>query len=107
MRQLPTPPLATGPGALPKVADPEGRTLNITVHAIDRAGRITQLNQPIATDLSAAAAPDTSISSGPANPSAANSAEFVFTGSATAVVFEANWTTGSTPPAPAQRATTT
>jgi hypothetical protein len=73
--------------ALP-VEDPEGRTLNITVRAIDRAGRITTISQQIATDLSAVDAPDTSISSGPANPSAVNSAQFVFAGSATAVAFD-------------------
>ena len=73
--------------ALP-VLDPEGRSLNITVRAIDRAGRITTLTQPIATDLSAADAPDTSISSGPADPSNVNTAQFVFSGSTTAVVFE-------------------
>lgn len=73
--------------ALP-VLDPEGRSLNITVRAIDRAGRITTLTQPVATDLSAADAPDTSISSGPANPSNVNTAHFVFSGSTTAVVFE-------------------
>ena len=79
--------------ALP-VADPEGRTLNITVRAIDRAGRITQLNQAIATDLSAADAPDTTISSGPANPSNVNTAQFVFTGSATAAAFECSLDNG-------------
>ncbi|MEZ4862420.1 MAG: LamG-like jellyroll fold domain-containing protein [Caldilineaceae bacterium] len=79
--------------ALP-VADPEGRTLNITVRAIDRAGRITQLNQNIATDLSAADAPDTGISSGPANPSNVNTAQFVFTGSATAAAFECSLDNG-------------
>jgi hypothetical protein len=73
--------------ALP-VADPEGRTLSVIVRAIDRAGRISEVTQAIATDLSATDAPDTTISSGPANPSAANNAEFVFTGSATAAVFE-------------------
>jgi hypothetical protein len=70
------------------VQDPEGRTLNLTVRAIDRAGRITELTQPIATDLSAPDAPDTTISSGPTNPSAVNTAQFVFSGSATAAVFE-------------------
>jgi hypothetical protein len=79
--------------ALP-VADPEGRTLNITVRAIDRAGRITQLNQALATDLSAADAPDTTISSGPTNPSATNSAQFVFSGSATTAAFECSLDNG-------------
>ncbi|MFN8440638.1 MAG: LamG-like jellyroll fold domain-containing protein [Caldilineaceae bacterium] len=79
--------------ALP-VADPEGRTLNITVRAIDRAGRITQQSAPITTQLSAADAPDTTISSGPANPSAVNTAQFVFIGSATAAAFECSLDNG-------------
>jgi hypothetical protein len=70
------------------VQDPEGRTLNIVVRAIDRAGRITQITQSIATNLSAADAADTTIASGPANPSALTSASFVFSGSASAVTFE-------------------
>jgi hypothetical protein len=69
--------------ALP-VEDPEGRTLNITVRAIDRAGRITTISQQIATDLSAVDAPDTRIIAGPANPSAVNSASFVFTSTVSA-----------------------
>ena len=69
--------------ALP-VTDPEGRTLNITVRAIDRAGRITQVNQAIATQLSAADAPDTRIIAGPTNPSTTNSASFVFTSTVSA-----------------------
>jgi len=73
--------------ALP-VPDPEGRTLNITVRAIDRAGRISETTQNISTDLSAADAPDTSISSGPANPSSDNFATFAFAGSASAVAFD-------------------
>ncbi|MFN8440654.1 MAG: LamG-like jellyroll fold domain-containing protein [Caldilineaceae bacterium] len=73
--------------ALP-VIDPEGRTLNITVRAIDRAGRITQLNQTIGTQLSAPDAPNTAISSGPSNPSTVIGAQLVFTGSATAASFE-------------------
>lgn len=77
--------------ALP-VADPEGRTVNITVRAIDRAGRITQLTQAIATDLSAADAPDTRLISGPANPSVTNSASFVFT--STVSVFECSLDNG-------------
>jgi len=73
--------------ALP-VPDPEGRTLNITVRAIDRAGRISELTQNISTDLSAADAPDTSISSGPANPSSDNFATFAFAGSVSAIAFD-------------------
>jgi hypothetical protein len=70
------------------VPDPEGRTLNVTVRAVDRAGRITEITQPIGTDLSAADAPNTAIMSGPTNPSNASSASFVFAGSAGTVVFE-------------------
>jgi hypothetical protein len=73
--------------ALP-VQDPEGRTLSIVVRAIDRAGRSTEITQQIGTDLSAANAPDTTISSGPANPSAVNTASFVFGGTASAVAFD-------------------
>ena len=80
------------------VTDPEGRTLNVTVRAIDRAGRVTQINQAIGTDLSAADAPDTSISSGPANPSNVNSAQFVFSGSASAVTFDCQLDTGAYQP---------
>jgi hypothetical protein len=73
--------------ALP-VQDPEGRTLSVVVRAIDRAGRITEITQHIGTDLSAADAPDTAISSGPANPSGVNTASFVFSGTASAVAFD-------------------
>ncbi len=83
--------------ALP-VSDPEGRTLNITVRAIDRAGRITEVTQAIATVLSAADAPDTTITSSPANPSATNGASFAFTGSATAVAFECSLDNGAYTP---------
>jgi hypothetical protein len=70
------------------VQDPEGRTLTITVRAIDRAGRITEITQQINTELSAADAPDTTISSGPTNPSNDNTASFTFTGSASAISFD-------------------
>jgi len=73
--------------ALP-VQDPEGRTLTISVRAIDRAGRTSEVTQTITTELSAADAPDTTISSGPANPSSDNTATFVFAGSASAVAFD-------------------
>ena len=69
--------------ALP-VEDPEGRNVVITVRAIDRAGRITTISQQIATDLSAVDAPDTRIIAGPTNPSAVNSASFVFTSTVSA-----------------------
>ncbi|MBX3010129.1 MAG: hypothetical protein KF832_01435 [Caldilineaceae bacterium] len=70
------------------VPDPEGRTLLITVRAIDRAGRISEVTQSIATDLSAADAPDTTITSGPANPSSDNNATLGFAGSANTVLYE-------------------
>jgi hypothetical protein len=70
------------------VPDPEGRTLAVTVRASDRAGRITEVTQQIATELSAGDAPDTTIAGGPGNPTDANSASFVFVGSANAVVYE-------------------
>lgn len=73
--------------ALP-VTDPEGRTLAITVRAIDRAGRISEATQTIGTDLSTPTAPDTTISSTPTNPSVTTSATFEFSGSASAVAFE-------------------
>lgn len=73
--------------ALP-VTDPEGRTLNITVRAIDQAGRISMVTQTIGTNLSTAAAPDTTISSTPAHPSAVNTASFEFSGNVAAVAFE-------------------
>jgi hypothetical protein len=70
------------------VSDPEGRTLNVTVRARERAGRVTKVAQAVATVLSAADAPNTSISSGPANSSNQNTAIFAFTGSQSAAVFE-------------------
>lgn len=70
--------------ALP-VQDPEGRTLNITVRAIDRAGNISEVTQAIGTNLSSANPPDTEINATPSNPSSVNTASFVFTGSATVV----------------------
>jgi Ca2+-binding RTX toxin-like protein len=62
------------------VPDPEGKTLAVVVRALDNASRVTQISRNIGTSLSAADAPDTSISSGPANPSPVNTATFVFTG---------------------------
>ena len=70
------------------VQAPEGRTLTLTVRASDHAGRTTEITQAIGTDLSAADAPDTSIDSGPANPSPENVAIFGFTGTANAVAFD-------------------
>lgn len=66
--------------ALP-VVDPEGRSLTVKVLAIDFAGQVAEVSHTIATNLSAEDAPDTTISSGPDNPSALNSATFVFAGS--------------------------
>jgi hypothetical protein len=70
------------------VPDPEGRTLSVTARATDRAGRVTEVTQPVGTALSVADAPDTAISSGPPNPSGANTGSFVFGGSVSAAVFE-------------------
>jgi hypothetical protein len=80
--------------ALP-VTDPEGRTLNITVRAIDRAGRVSEVTQTIGTNLSSPTAPDTTITASPANPSNVNSATFEFGGSETAAVFECQLDSGS------------
>jgi hypothetical protein len=70
--------------ALP-VVDPEGKTLSVTVRALDYAGQTSQVAASIGTQLSAPEAPppDTSITSGPANPSAVNTATVVFTGTST------------------------
>lgn len=67
--------------------NPDGRTLAVTVRARDRAGRVTEVTQEIATALSAADAPNTNISSGPAASTNQNTASFVFTGSPSAVAF--------------------
>ncbi len=73
--------------ALP-LTDPEGRTLNITVRAIDRAGRVSNATQNISANLSAADAPNTMIDSQPANPSNTNTAQFTFSGTPSAVAFD-------------------
>ncbi len=73
--------------ALP-VTDPEGRTLNIIVRAIDRSGRVSNVTQSIGTNLSAADAPDTTIAGTPTNPGATNTAAFAFSGTASAVAFD-------------------
>jgi hypothetical protein len=74
--------------ALP-VTDPEGRTLVITVRAIDRAGRISEATQNIGTNLSSPTAPDTTITASPANSSEVATASFAFTGTVdVAVAFE-------------------
>ncbi|MCB0072377.1 MAG: hypothetical protein KDE20_12995, partial [Caldilineaceae bacterium] len=65
--------------ALP-VTDPEGRDLPLVVQAIDFAGHVTEVNRTVPTRLSAPDAPDTAITTGPANPSGLNTATFTFTG---------------------------
>ncbi|MBK8048893.1 MAG: hypothetical protein IPK16_18285 [Anaerolineales bacterium] len=70
------------------VPNPEGRTLVVTVRASDLAMQTTEITQSVGTDLSAGVAPDTTITNGPADPSNTNTASFVFTGSASAAVFE-------------------
>ena len=66
------------------VQDPEGRTLMVTVRATDPAGQVTEITQPIGTDLSAADAPETTINSGPGQ----GVATFGFTGTANAMAFD-------------------
>jgi hypothetical protein len=70
------------------VADPEGRTLTIIVRAIDQAGRITEVTQQIATELSIATAPDTSIVSGPPEATTDTGATLAFAGTEGAVIFD-------------------
>lgn len=80
------------------VPDPEGRTLNVTVRATDRAGRVTQTTQGIVGNLSVAANLDTTLTGTPVNPTNVNSATFAFTGSADAVIFECKLDVGSYQP---------
>ena len=63
------------------VPDPEGKTLSVTVRAIDFAGQISTQSASIATALSANDAPETGITSSPAFASAVNTATFGFVGS--------------------------
>jgi hypothetical protein len=70
------------------VSDPEGKQLAVKVRALDAAGNVTEISQILGTDLSAADAPDTTLGEKPADPSSSTSANFSFTGSATAVAFE-------------------
>jgi hypothetical protein len=70
------------------VLDPEGKQLAVKVRALDAAGNVTEISQTLGTDLSAADAPDTTLGEKPADPSSSTSANFSFTGSATAVAFE-------------------
>ena len=60
--------------------NPEGKTLSVTVRAMDYAGQVTQFSQSLGTNLSSADAPDTFISATPSNPSATTAATFAFTG---------------------------
>lgn len=62
------------------VTDPEGQTLTVTVRAIDRAGRATVVSQSIATELSTANPPDTTITATPPDPSDVNPVSFSFEG---------------------------
>jgi hypothetical protein len=64
------------------VPDPEGRSLAVTVRAIDLAGRVTQTGHNVLSDLSAADAPDTAIISAPPAASSAVTATFHFTATA-------------------------
>ena len=64
------------------VPDPEGRSLAVTVRAIDLAGRVTQTGHNVLSDLSAADAPDTAITSAPPSASSAVTATFHFTATA-------------------------
>lgn len=69
-------------------ARPWRADVNVTVRATDRAGRVTQTTQAIASNLSVAVDLDTNLTGTPANPANDNSATFAFTGSADAVIFE-------------------
>jgi VCBS repeat-containing protein len=62
------------------VIDPEGRSLVVTVRAIDFAGRISEATHTLQTNLSTADAPDTDITGTPTDPAATNSATFTFEG---------------------------
>jgi hypothetical protein len=68
--------------ALP-VFDPEGKTLSVTVRAMDFAGLVTEVSATLGTDLSAPDAPDTTLLTTPANPSSVNNATVTFTGTST------------------------
>ncbi|MFN8471196.1 MAG: LamG-like jellyroll fold domain-containing protein [Anaerolineae bacterium] len=65
--------------ALP-VTDPEGRTIPVTVRAIDFSGQSTTVNAVVSTNLSVSDAPDTQITGSPPNPSSVNTATFKFVG---------------------------
>ncbi len=69
----------TWQSALP-VSDPEGATLAVTVRAWDFAGRVTEVSNSIATDLTTASPPDTTISAAPTDPSTVDPVVFTFEG---------------------------
>jgi hypothetical protein len=62
------------------VNDPQGRPVEVTARAIDFAGQVTLVSHSLVTNLSAADAPDTTITGGPSNPSDDNTATFTFEG---------------------------
>lgn len=62
------------------VPDPEGQTLTIVARAIDKAGQISEVTKNVLVNFTVPIPPDTTISSGPANPSPVPTASFVFTG---------------------------
>jgi Ca2+-binding RTX toxin-like protein len=67
--------------ALP-VTDPEGRAISLTVRAIDLAGQVQLTTRSVPTSLTSPSPPDTTIMSGPANPSTSTTAVFSITGTA-------------------------
>jgi hypothetical protein len=62
------------------VPDPEGQTLTVVARAIDKAGQISEVTKEVPVNFTVPIPPDTTISSGPVNPSPALTASFVFTG---------------------------
>ena len=62
------------------VTDPEGKTLAISVRAIDKAGQVTQIGDGLATDFSTANPPETTINNAPAANSNSTNATFSFSG---------------------------
>jgi hypothetical protein len=60
------------------VTDPQGRTLTVVVRAIDRAGRVTSVTGSVVVAITTANPPDTAITAGPGNPTAATGATFSF-----------------------------
>lgn len=62
------------------VPDPEGQNLTVVVRAIDRAGQTSEVTKTVPVDFTVAIPPNTSLTSGPANPTSDLTATFVFTG---------------------------